>query len=578
MSPPDVPAVTRAASAPGHLQTSALDDGKNRCAIHTLHKLIITSRGPNGSLKMLHNDVGGHVTLTSSCSRILGSISVKNPLLKLLVSCVRGHCDAYTDCGLFTCGLALSLIRYSLELDIHRHLITDIYELLMHECLAWLDTPLDINTVDRDYSHLASCKFKFDTCSLDDMRNLAAAVLSSKPGCNFWPGDLDHMTSLVVTAFLRTSADATPHNLQYVCIEGCPSSSSYIADGVLYPMPSIPPYRTKPLSLHHTEGQVLVAVFNTSLAGDTSEKSDADLVVSATSDVEGIVLDEMRACCERLVELGVGVVACQRVVHPSVRRLLRRDGVLVMDRLGIHHIYSVTELTGARLLSSFTGHISASDLGCLDAVHHRVLEGRSHLQLTRAASSVCTLVLYGRSEESLAEIKSVCQSSYHTLQMAWSDGLALAGGGCWQNVLAAWIRIKAAECSKAWSRDLGCSPLQLMSGTRAFCRALTSSLPLPASTDHMTDAANHHRWHTHQTNSDSDWPESCMCQAVPRSEHTHLVFNNEANSLNIDSKGGDCRRKAKLLDSYSASVNAVRIGVSAAVMLIGVHNVIEDRN
>merc|ERR1712165_682305 len=113
----------------------------------------MTARGPNGKLKVLHNNVGGHVTLTSSSGRLFSCLSVKNPLLKLLLSCVQGHIQSYTDAGLFAAGLALSLTLNSLDLDLHPRLIAEVYEHLLSESLSILKSP----------QGLPMCLFKFNS-------------------------------------------------------------------------------------------------------------------------------------------------------------------------------------------------------------------------------------------------------------------------------------------------------------------------------------------------------------------------------------------------------------------------------
>ena len=50
------------------------------------------------------------MTVTSTSSRILHSLSgLSHPILRLILSAVRGHLDAYNDGGLWT---ALLLLRY----------------------------------------------------------------------------------------------------------------------------------------------------------------------------------------------------------------------------------------------------------------------------------------------------------------------------------------------------------------------------------------------------------------------------------------------------------------------------------
>ena len=60
-------------------------------------------------LKFFQSSSGGHVTVTSTSSKILhGFSSLSHPIPRLILSAVRGHLDAYNDGGLRT---ALLLLR-----------------------------------------------------------------------------------------------------------------------------------------------------------------------------------------------------------------------------------------------------------------------------------------------------------------------------------------------------------------------------------------------------------------------------------------------------------------------------------
>lgn len=59
-------------------------------------------------LKFFQTSGGGHVTVTSTSSKILHSLSgLSHPISRLILSAVRGHLDAYNDGGLRTALLML---------------------------------------------------------------------------------------------------------------------------------------------------------------------------------------------------------------------------------------------------------------------------------------------------------------------------------------------------------------------------------------------------------------------------------------------------------------------------------------
>ena len=59
-----------------------------------------------------------------------------------------------------------------------------------------------------------------------------------------------------------------------------------------------------------------------------------------------VVLHELMQYARKLIELEIGVLACQKVVHPKVKKMLRECGIYVIDRLGIKFIEALKELSG----------------------------------------------------------------------------------------------------------------------------------------------------------------------------------------------------------------------------------------
>ena len=57
------------------------------------------------------------------------------------------------------------------------------------------------------------------------------------------------------------------------------------------------------------------------------------------------------------------------------------------------------------MLSDHRVPVETHQLGRLDSVRHRVVNGRSYLHLEAADKPVCTLVLHARTDEALRELK-----------------------------------------------------------------------------------------------------------------------------------------------------------------------------
>lgn len=81
---------------------------------------------------------------------------------------------------------------------------------------------------------------------------------------------------------------------------------------------------------HNSQGLIITAVYDISLAGD-QEDGYTNVIVMESSNVSTKVLQE-EASCEQLLILGaalikrnIGVVICQKCVHPCLRKLLEKE-------------------------------------------------------------------------------------------------------------------------------------------------------------------------------------------------------------------------------------------------------------
>ena len=325
------------------LQISALKDPGTQAALKTLHTIVSSSFGPWGKLKLLHNNLGGHVVMTSTAGRLLQGLSVSKPIIRLVTTAIQGHITAYGDGGLSAATLALNLIQNALQLDIHQRLIMDVYDILLGKCLDYLT------------SDACTCKVSLDLGKMSTLLTLTESIIGTKPACSLTEKEVQHLSRINLEAYIKTAHQdpqaRTDCRVQFACVEGLPPSQTHILSGVLFETPHIPTYRKRPLELVSMKtgehaGEVKVVVFNGSLAGDAEEALAVRYDVNEGLDVMEMILGRLRECVDGLVAAGVGIVLCQKVVHPTVKSHLHSLGVLVLDRLGTQYMSSMQVLTG----------------------------------------------------------------------------------------------------------------------------------------------------------------------------------------------------------------------------------------
>jgi McKusick-Kaufman syndrome protein len=321
------------------LHFSPLDDPNIIHSLSTFCDLFMTSLGTQGHGKVIHNDCGGHVTLTSDCGAILKSLSVSKPAIKLVISAVKDHVHFYSDAGLLAMIFCLRLIIDALGLNINQRLVVDVYNIALKECVDFIESnqfPLKLNVNSNDVAM---------------QLKLVVNMYKSKPVCLLFDNDLDHICHLTLDGYRKcnNSSDSPGDStsLVYITVDGRPPCESKLLSGVLYESPQIPTYHRAPLRVqHNNQNTISVALVQTSMAGDSESFLEVTYELTSDLDMSATILTQLELFTDAVVRAGVGVLICQKVVHPRVKQLLKQQGVLVLDRLGMVLFDAVHKLAG----------------------------------------------------------------------------------------------------------------------------------------------------------------------------------------------------------------------------------------
>ncbi|XP_030834395.1 McKusick-Kaufman/Bardet-Biedl syndromes putative chaperonin-like isoform X2 [Strongylocentrotus purpuratus] len=489
-----------------HISSYDQQHPANIQALQAFKSIIKSCYGPQGHLKMIQNQCGGHVTLTSSSQRLLSTLSLSKPVLKMLSAAVEGHLKVYSDGGLHAALLACSLIEGCWETGLHPMMSVAVNEVMQDICKKTMMSS-DI------------FRIPINVASMETLLSLVRSVIASKPGCGLVKQDLHLIASLVVQSFISSipSVDhgqpLTIPEVQVIGVEGEMPSGSHILEGILIEAPDIPAFYTKDLQVPRIDsgrdaGCIRVVLFNISLSGDSEEYADVGFELSPGLTAEASNLQAMRDLVDQLVDTRVGLVACQKVIHPSIKRYLRQKGILSIDRLSIRHIRAVQQVTGAEILGSFSCAVPPSSFGYVTDIKHLVVFGKSYLHL-QSTSSLCTLVLCNHTEQSLEEMKHVCEVAHHTLALTLSNPTAVPGAGCLNVILAHHIREQVSHVDESIWRDIGCSKTQFLQLAEKFasCLEAVSMATVHDDGSHLvTDSTSHHSWCIpREAMADSDW-------------------------------------------------------------------------
>ena len=297
-------------------------------------ELLQTSRGPGGKLKLLHNNVGGHVSMTSSSNRLLSLLSIKQPLNKLLSVAIQSHVQCYSDAGLFMGIIASQLVVISHSNVVKANILSKIHNFLSKQCFTYLE------------SNHCQCKFVLEMGELQVLRNIGHSFLKSKPGCILSECKRNFLTDLIVELFLHTFKNKINKNIysrfgvvNYLSFYGMDPLNSAIHKGIL-----IETLRLNHVNLIHTD--LKAVCYASSLSGDNELFDNIDCETRNSSTVCDAIIQEMLKKCQILCRNEVKLVLCQKVIHPKIKYFLKNRNILVFDRLGLKHIMTFKEMTG----------------------------------------------------------------------------------------------------------------------------------------------------------------------------------------------------------------------------------------
>eukprot|EP01116_Phalansterium_solitarium_P012393 TRINITY_DN2862_c0_g1_i3.p1 TRINITY_DN2862_c0_g1~~TRINITY_DN2862_c0_g1_i3.p1 ORF type:complete len:504 (+),score=120.92 TRINITY_DN2862_c0_g1_i3:866-2377(+) len=351
-----------------------------KIVLETVLRLVSTSYGPDGRLKLV--DGGGGVTLTTLSERLAGALAVEHPAARLVLQLQEGVADG----GLLAMALCCRLVLSGMALggDGGRHTVAAGY---MH-ALACVE----------EYVGRRQCPLRvpLSWARLPPLLSLVRSVLGTKSVCRWCtgtptapgaPSGLEQISVRLLEAFLAglelpsppgppADDDGAPR-VRFLGTVGDRLAGSCF-HGVVLDLPL-------PFGCAKRVAAVSVALFDVSLLTVSESEAASELPsVSATtaeavrtaaaSERQRLMVDVGR----RLVSLGVGLVACQKRIDPTLMAMLAQAGVVCLERLSNRHVDAVRRLCGGVLVRSWRQLLDdggAALFGRLAAVEERTIDG-----------------------------------------------------------------------------------------------------------------------------------------------------------------------------------------------------------
>ncbi|NXX51821.1 TCPB protein, partial [Tricholaema leucomelas] len=548
-------------------------------SLSVLSGVLKSCYGPAGRLKQLHNGVGGYVCTTSQSSAILHRLSVSHPVLRVLTASVQNHISRFSDCGLFTAIFCCSLIENFKSLNVRACTVVKISKHLLSLCMDYLK------------SEACGCRVSVDFSSIETLLCLVRSILTSKPACMLNKTEIEHLTVLILKAFMFTvpchvEANAVLGKCIIVPVKGRRVADSTVLPGLLIETLEIP--LAKQLAIKRTcSNMIKVALFCVSLSGDCFNPEEGTVAVHHGISLEMSELNQLLNLGKQLVNDGVGLVVCQKVIHPSLKQYLKENHVVAVDRAGLSPMEPLSRMTGSKPIASIC-LLSPSSYGSLKDMRVQSVASKHFLHLIPSHTSVCSLVLCNRNETAWDELKRACETAEHVLQLTVKEPLALLGGGCTETHLASYIRHKSYSLSSSSLEDVDCSWTQYQLVTDGFCRSLES---VACSLNHdggeiLTDTVHGHCWFVPSGfPSDSNWSDlvsECGCRIKGKTENLkwRLLQGQFGSPVKQGCPKEPLEKVADFLtlDCFSAKCSGLQVAVETANLILDLSCIIEDQN
>ncbi|XP_004634359.2 McKusick-Kaufman/Bardet-Biedl syndromes putative chaperonin [Octodon degus] len=568
------------AQKPSLCHSDPLTAEKVRATLAVLKGILTSCYGPYGRLKQLHSGTGGSVCTTSQSTVLLRNLPVTHPILKILTASVQNHVSCFSDCGLFTAILCCNLIENVQKTELTAATTIKLNKHLLNFCTSYLR------------SEGCACRIPVDFSSTQTLLCLVRSILTSKPACMLTRKEVDHISALILRAFLFIIPENTEDPLILgksiiVPLKGERVIDSALLPGVLLEM-SVQLMRMLPVG---KSSALKVALFSTSLSGDFSDPGEGNLVVSYGVSLEKAALDQLLDLGRQLVSDHVDLVLCQKVMHPSLKQFLGTHHIMAIDRVGVMLMEPLSKVTGAQPIGSL-GPVSPSSYGSVKDWCSAKFGYKHFFHLIPKEATVCSLLLCNRNDTAWDELKLTCETALHALQLTIKEPWVLLGGGCTETHLAAYIRHMIHKEPGSIVQDDECTQAELELIADAFCRALES---LAGSLEHdggeiLTDMKHGHFWSV-QAGPPSvvNWPDllsRCGCGVFSNQEglswsvlrSTHHPFAPEIHlpheALGISQQSAH----SLTVDCLTAKLSGLKVAVETANLILDLAYVIEDKN
>jgi thermosome len=393
----------------------------NISAARAVAESVRSTLGPKGMDKMLVDSMGD-VTVTNDGVTILKEMDIDNPTAEMVVEVAETQEDEAGDGTTTAVAIAGELLKNAedlLEQDIHPTAIIKGYHLASERAREEVD---DVATdIDPDDERL--------------LRYVAETSMTGK-GAEL---NKEHLSQLIYDAVNQVTVETDDGDrvvdLEFLEIEtqtGSAAGESELLEGAVIDKDPV-----------HDEMHTSIENAAVLLTDEPIEVDEADVDTQVNvTDPDKLQQfiereeEQLKAKVDRLAELGVDVVFCQKGIDDLAQHYLAREGILAVRRAKKSDMEFLTEIVGAPIVSSIEDATN-EDIGHADV---RRDENDEFFYVTGEDVHGVTLLLRGSTEHVVDELERGVTDALEVVAQAITDGRLVPGGGATEVEVASRLR------------------------------------------------------------------------------------------------------------------------------------------
>ena len=395
----------------------------NIAAARAVSDIVKSTLGPRGLNKMLVDSLGD-IIITNDGATILDELDVAHPAAKLVVQAAKAQDDEAGDGTTSTAvfvGELLGRAEKLIERGIHPIIVINAYRKAYEKAKEYMEKNL-VKEIDLEKDK-------------ELIKSVAVSALNSK-----LPEEVREKFAELAYKAAKITYDPERNYLDLELIsilqkEGKSLSDSELVEGVVVDKKVV-----------HDEMPKIKRNAKIALINQNIEVEKADVTSNITlSSLEALDIlkekekEQIEKMIQRLVDLGVDVVFCQRGISDQAQDIMAKHGIMAIRRVRRTDMMLLSKATGAKIVNSIED-LDESDLGYAGLVEERKVGEDKVVYVTECKNpKAATIIIRGSSKHITDEAERAIHDALMVMKDVFEDRRIVPGAGATEVAIALYL-------------------------------------------------------------------------------------------------------------------------------------------